>query len=187
MQKDITWHGLAWKSEEHCEIEASDAGIEARGSVYGTTEDGTDFEIGYVIELSPEWEVQHVLVNDAKHEGSSLDLQRENDQWFDAEGMHLEEFDRVEYIDLALTPLTNTLPIKRLPFTNNETHKISVLYVDLPKLELRKVEQCYTKLGKNTYRYQDIEILDFTADIVVDDDGLVVVYPNLFTSVVSVE
>ncbi|MEK7153856.1 MAG: putative glycolipid-binding domain-containing protein [Patescibacteria group bacterium] len=52
---------------------------------------------------------------------------------------------------------------------------------------MRKVEQCYTKLGKNTYRYQDIEILDFTADIVVDDDGLVVVYPNLFTSVVSVE
>jgi hypothetical protein len=50
----------------------------------------------------------------------------------------------------------------------------------LPKFEWRRLEQYYTKIGNNTYRYQDGERPDFQADIVVDDDGLVLVYPGLF-------
>jgi len=179
MQKKITWHGQAWQSEEQCEISSSEAGIEVRGSIQGTSEDGQDFEINYTLELSPEWQIQHVVVRDAKDEGNELDLQYENGQWFAVDGWHLGNFDHVEYVDITLTPLTNTLPIRHLEFAEGEPQSISVLYIDLPSFKVRKVDQYYTKIGKNTYRFQQD---DFTADIVVDDEGFVVVYPNLFTA-----
>lgn len=182
MQKGISWRGQAWSSAEHCEVAASEAGIEARGSIAGTTEDGTEFEIKYSLELSPDWDIQHVVVRDMKNEGNELDLQRENDQWFDVDGMHLEKFDNVAFVDISLTPFTNTLPIKRLQFEGDQPQRIDVLYIDLPKFELRRVSQFYSKIGKNTYRFQQD---DFSADLVVDEDGLVVVYPELFTSAVE--
>lgn len=182
MQKKITWRSQACQSEEHCEISSSDAGIEIRGSVQGTADDGKEFEINYTLELSPEWQVQHIVVRDAKDEGNELDLQYENGQWFDVDGWHLEAYDGVEYVDLTITPSTNTLPIKRLAFEGREPQKIDVLYIDLPSFQTRRVEQYYTKLGKHTYRYQDGERPDFIADIVLDDDDFVAIYPNLFTS-----
>jgi uncharacterized protein len=185
MQKKITWHGKQQVSTETCEISASEAGIEVRGSVAGVSDDGTEFEIKYTLELSPEWDIQHVVVRDVKNEGNELDLQRENGQWFDVDGLHLEEFDGVEFVDMTITPLTNTLPIKRLQFDGDEPQKINVLFIELPEFNIRRVEQIYSKIGKNTYHYQDIEVPDFVADLVVDDDGLVIIYPRLFTSKVE--
>ncbi|HET8670324.1 MAG TPA: putative glycolipid-binding domain-containing protein, partial [Candidatus Saccharimonadales bacterium] len=156
--------------------------IEVRGSVEGTASDGTEFEIKYSLELSPQWEIQHVIVRDVKNEGNELDLQRENGQWFDVDGLHLEEFDDVEYVDLSFTPLTNTLPIKRLHLEGNEPQKIDVLYIELPAFSFQRAEQYYARLGKHTYRYYEAKAPDSVADLVVDDDGLVLIYPGLFTS-----
>lgn len=180
--RSISWRALAWDGAEQLTLQVGDAGIEARSELKGVTEDGVSFELHFTVELSPEWQVQHVVIVDADDEGKHLDLQYENSQWFDAGENHLEEFDGISFVDFSLSPFTNSLPIRHLNFEDAEPQKIEVIFIDLVTFELYRAEQYYSRLGKNTYHYQDVERPDFQADIVVDDDGLVVVYPGLFTA-----
>jgi hypothetical protein len=179
-KRTIVWRALAWEGQEQLTLQIGDAGIEARSELRGMTEDGTPFELRYTVELSPEWQVQHVVIVDALDEGKHLDLLYENGQWIDSGENHLEEFDGVRFVDFSLSPFTNSLPVNNLRFEGNEAQKIEVVYIDLETFQLHRAEQYYTKLGKSTYHYQDVDRPDFQADIVVDDDGLLLVYPGLF-------
>jgi hypothetical protein len=82
-------------------------------------------------------------------------------------------------VDLTASPLTNTLPIRRLNLLEAETgvaHRISVAWVILPSLEVVQADQIYTLLDPGVVRYASET---FSADLTVDDDGFVVEYPGL--------
>jgi uncharacterized protein len=76
-------------------------------------------------------------------------------------------------VDLAGSPLTNTLPLRRLGFADAT---ITAAWVLLPSLAVVPAEQAYKKLGPGRVRYTSGT---FTADLEVDDDGYVVRYPGL--------
>lgn len=176
-KRSITWKALAWEGTEECTIEATDSGVRVESHLSGTTEDNVPYEISYLLELTPDWTAQHVLVKDATDEGKYLDLVRENGRWLDPDGVHLTDFDSCDFVDITLTPLTNTLPIKNLRFEGKEPVAIDVLYVNLPGFTIGRKTQGYSKVGDHTYHFQQ---RDFSADIVTDDDDLVVIYPGLF-------
>ena len=82
-------------------------------------------------------------------------------------------------IDLTGSPMTNTLPIRRLNLLRAETgvaHRISVAWILLPSLEVVQADQIYTRVGEGTIRFASET---FSADMVVDDDGFVAHYPGL--------
>lgn len=82
-------------------------------------------------------------------------------------------------VDLAGSPLTNTLPIRRLDLLKAETgvsHRLSVVWVLLPSLEIVQADQIYTRLGDHRVRCAGET---FSADLTVDDEGYVVAYPGL--------
>ncbi|WP_436524740.1 putative glycolipid-binding domain-containing protein [Actinoplanes sp. HUAS TT8] len=82
-------------------------------------------------------------------------------------------------VDLGASPLTNTLPIRRLDLLSGETglsHRLSVAWVLVPSLEVVQADQIYTPLGSGQVRYASET---FAADLTVDDDGFVVDYPGL--------
>ncbi|GIE89500.1 putative glycolipid-binding domain-containing protein [Actinoplanes regularis] len=82
-------------------------------------------------------------------------------------------------VDLSGSPLTNTLPIRRLGLLNSETglsHRLSVAWVLVPSLEVIQADQIYTPLGDNRIRYASET---FAADLTVDAEGLVLDYPGL--------
>ena len=82
-------------------------------------------------------------------------------------------------VDLSGSPLTNTLPIRRLDLVTAEpgvSHRLNVAWVLLPSLEVVQADQIYTPLGDNRIRYASET---FSADLTVDDDGFVVDYPGL--------
>jgi hypothetical protein len=82
-------------------------------------------------------------------------------------------------VDLGGSPLTNTLPIRRLDLARAETgvaHRLSVAWVLLPSLEVIQADQIYTALGAGKVRYASET---FSADLTVDDDGFVLDYPGL--------
>jgi len=89
-------------------------------------------------------------------------------------------------VDIMLTPLTNTLPIRRLALAEGESREISVVYVAAPDFTVRPFRQRYTRLddadGQQQYRYESIES-GFTADLPVDDNGYVVTYPAIWRRV----
>jgi len=82
-------------------------------------------------------------------------------------------------VDLYDSPLTNTLPIRRLGLLNQPpgtTRKITAAWILLPSLAVMPLEQTYTVLAPGKMRYSSG---DFTVDIDIDDEGYVVYYPGL--------
>ena len=84
-------------------------------------------------------------------------------------------------VDLSGSPLTNTLPIRRLGLhrAKAETgvaHRLNVAWVLLPSLEVVQADQIYTALGDGRVRFANET---FSADIDIDEDGFVVKYPGL--------
>jgi hypothetical protein len=79
-------------------------------------------------------------------------------------------------VDLYASPLTNTLPLRRLKPAVGDTFTIVAAWVMLPSLAVVASEQTYTVLAPGRVRYQSGT---FTADIDVDDEFYVVNYPGL--------
>jgi uncharacterized protein len=91
-------------------------------------------------------------------------------------GRELRELHGCKDVDLALTPATNTLPIRRLNLPVGGAESVIAAWVKVPYLEIEPLRQRYTRMTKNSYRYESDT--GFTAEIVVDDLGLVTSYPS---------
>lgn len=85
-------------------------------------------------------------------------------------------------VDLSGSPLTNTLPLRRLDLLGappGTARAITAAWVLLPSLAVVASRQTYTVLGERQVRYTDDT---FTADISLDADGYVTHYPGLATA-----
>jgi hypothetical protein len=75
-------------------------------------------------------------------------------------------------VDFNFSPSTNLLPIRRGAEGN-----VRAAWLRFPSFELQPLEQSYTRIGANVYRYASAT--GFTAEIEVNDDGLPLRYPGL--------
>ncbi len=76
-------------------------------------------------------------------------------------------------VDIYASPLTNTLPIRRLGMVD---FTITAAWVLLPSLAVVASEQAYTVVGDNRVRYASGS---FRADLDLDEHQFVVRYPGL--------
>jgi hypothetical protein len=79
-------------------------------------------------------------------------------------------------VDISLSPSTNTLPIRRLSLARGEERDVVAAWIRFPDLAIEPLPQRYVRSGESLYRYSSGGGA-FTADIEVDDLGLVVKYP----------
>jgi len=180
MQTHIGWKGLLYHSVEDCHITSNNNGTGVNGVIKGFGE-GKNFAVDYFIQLNQRWETLSFEIKSRIGE-KNFDLRAESNgegKWT-IESNEEPGYDHCFDIDISLTPFTNTLPIKRLMPAINEKHRITVLYIDVLKQETRRIDQLYTKLSDTTYKYENT-INDFSAILTVDDAGLVVHYPGIFT------
>lgn len=78
-------------------------------------------------------------------------------------------------VDLGISPLTNSLPIRRLKLNPGEASELCAAWVSFPGLTVAPLRQRYTCLAPNRYRYENLES-GFAAELEVDDAGLVIRY-----------
>ena len=89
------------------------------------------------------------------------------------------QLERALDVDLGGSPLTNTLPVRRLDLLRAEPgtrHRVNVAWVLLPTLQVVAAQQFYTAAGPGKVQYASG---NFSAELTVDDDGFVVTYPGL--------
>ena len=108
-------------------------------------------------------------------------------QRMDAAGIaHPDALDGALDCDLARCPVTNTMPMLRLGALNGlEETELTMAWVALPSLAVTASRQAYSAAhpfdlaaGRALVRYRSVGS-GFTADLTVDEDGLVVDYPRL--------
>jgi hypothetical protein len=84
-------------------------------------------------------------------------------------------------LDLAISPATKTLPIRRLDLAVGEEAEVRAACLRFPELTLEPLDQRYKRLVEATYRYQ-CDGARVVADLRVSQDGFVLNYPGLWTS-----
>jgi len=85
-------------------------------------------------------------------------------------------------VDLGISPSTNTLPIRRLNLAVGESRELTAAWVRFPELTVEPLAQRYTRLAERRYRYESI-VSGFTAELEVDDLGLVINYEGIWRRV----
>lgn len=181
---EAAWSRWDGPGLEHLRLRVREGGIEADGVVVGE-EGGTCFRARYVIRCDQHWRTRELIL-DPLDGSDPLHLSSDGEgDWRDASESALPELRGCIDVDLSVTPFTNTLPIRRLDLREGESSDIAVVYVNVPVMELGTSRQTYTCLergpGSGLYRYEDRGIFQgFTADLPVDENGLVLDYPGIF-------
>ena len=119
-----------------------------------------------------------VSVRDAAGE-RNLHILAENGRWYE-NGRHNQTVDGAIDIDLGWSPSTNTLPIRRLGLeVGQASGEFPAAWVRFPDLTLQPLPQEYVRLTGRQYRYSSRGGA-FTANLLVDDHGLVVDYQGFW-------
>ena len=82
-------------------------------------------------------------------------------------------------LDLNFSPSTNLLPIRRLNLGIGQEAAVRAAWLRFPSFKLEPLAQIYRRLDDTTYRYESAGG-SFVADLQVDSQGFVTVYPDLW-------
>jgi uncharacterized protein len=176
------WRDWSGEGLEHLVLREGSDGVRADSAVVGAA-DGEPFAARYRILCDPGWRVRRLEVSLV---GQDQGLELSSDaagHWADRSGAPRPDFAAAIDVDLTATPFTNTLPIRRLGLLSGQSETILVVYVQVPELTVTTERQRYTCLEPGRrYRFESVDS-EFTREIDVDGDGLVVMYPGLFRRV----
>ncbi|CAN0625719.1 KY49.ctg7180000000025_quiver, whole genome shotgun sequence [Burkholderia multivorans] len=176
--REVRWASLEGDGIEHLTFERGKDGIVVESVVVGQRY-GKHYGLAYRVVCDLRWHPTYAVLKVMG--GGTLELHGDGEgHWRDGAGRPLPEIDGCIDIDIAATPFTNTLPIRRLGLARGERQPIDVVYVSTPDLAVSRVRQAYACIEPDRrYRYEGI-FRDFTAEMEIDEDGLVVDYETLF-------
>jgi uncharacterized protein len=185
MQTNILWTGREYYSLENCLINDLDNGAEITSTIIGSYE-GRLYKVEYHIRTNEYWQtVLLELTSQVSNNTQMTTFEGDGKGIWTFNGKEAEQFIGCIDVDIAVTPFTNTLPIRRLQLQQGQSQQIQVIYCDLLNQVIKPVSQNYTRLSNNEYHYENIPN-DFEATIQVDESGLVVDYPGLFVRTAAV-
>ena len=162
---------------EHVDLSPADGGIHMSGVVIGSNGEAR-FGLAYRLRLDSSWGTREAYLHTTSRR--TLHLESNGQGGWTENGRSRPDLQGCIDIDIQATPLTNTLPIRRLAWTAGESVAIRLCYVEVPSLTASSQDQRYTALTPGSlYRFESLES-GFTADLPVDEDGLVLDYPSLF-------
>lgn len=183
MKRTVVWEARQWTGMEYLQVAHRGHAIIASGTVI-MVEDNLPLRIPYVIRCNLSWAVRQVSVDveNTARIGQQLSADGKG-HWTSAPGHVLTALNGCIDVDIAATPFTNTLPIRRLALQPGQSAEIKVAHISIPELSIGPAMQRYTCLEARPeggrYRYENMAS-GFTAELTVDADGLVIDYAELW-------
>ena len=144
--------------------------------------------VQYVVALAADWSTRAVEI--AMRSGDAIEprklrltvvphqrwqIEREPSQDESMPQDDVEALHGLIDVDLGFSPVTNTLPIRRLDPAIGEAIAVTAVWVRFSELTIEPLPQRYTRLAERRYRYESAGGA-FVAEIEVDDLGLVTAY-----------
>ena len=155
----------------------------AQHHLHGTAvfaEDGAPVRLDYRIVCDGRWHTRSARVagwHGARRVGVELTTDGEG-RWR-MNGADCPTVDGCLDVDLAFSPSTNLLPIRRLALPVGEGADVRAAWLTFPALELEPLPQRYERTAERQYRYAS-RGGSFTADLELDDAGFVLRYAGLW-------
>jgi hypothetical protein len=176
------WRRTDVEGLERLELVVERDAVTATSTLIGLEAGG--FRLDHRWRLSPDWRAQSVVVERwGSHDHGSMHLERAGDGWL-VDGAPRPDLVGAQEPDLSVTPFCNTFPIRRTPTEPGKSLVLDTAFIDGAALTVARSSQRYDRQGPGRVRYVDLGLsLGFEADLVVDDDGLVLRYEHLFERV----
>ena len=174
----ILWQDLETGALDRCRLEAGPDGLRLSGVVL-TAAHGTPLDVRYLVETGPGGLTRRVELELDGGAVRRVLLADGAGRWRWEGGPELAGVAGALDVDLTVTPATNTLPIRRLGLEVGQAVELSMAWVQFPGLEVVGSAQRYQRLAPDRWRFSTG---DFTAELLVDPDGLVLDYGGLFRS-----
>src|SRR3954447_20877946 len=180
--RDVLWRGVdTWRAEA-ATIELTGEGLIATGTQLGA--DPEPYRLDYRLDASAGHVTRSIVVV-ARGDGWRRELQLPRDSegvWWGTRGAGAAAaLAGALDCDLGFSPLTNTLPIRRSGLHRHAGAEDFVMaWISVPDLVVSASAQRYEHVRPGVVRYVDRGTFDgFTAELEVDEDGLVLPYPGL--------
>ena len=175
----IMWRGPAGNLDR-CTLNQTTGGWRLAGTSLLVIDDAS-YEIRYSVVLDDAWGTRTVGAH-VQGPGADRRMALSSDgtgTWSVTDEPVLELFGATD-ADLAWTPATTIVPIRRLDLAVGESGSVVAARIAFPQHEIERVTQYYERLSESTYRHSFGEL---TTEIAVDESGLVTRYGNLWTAV----
>ena len=170
------------KSFEHARAEKTARGWRLSGTVL-VAEEGQALHMEYMICCDDHWRTETAHIVQSWHgEVRRLSLRQDSPGRWSRDGMVDETLDGCTDIDLGLSPITNTLPIRRLGLAVGDTAEIKAAWVLFPALEVKAARQTYEREREQSYIYRSVTS-GFRARLDVDDEGFTREYEGIWTRI----
>lgn len=175
--RTVVWRGLAQQGIDYCSLRRTGEGWLLEGTAITLLQDGRAMRAEYKIGCDRGWRTRRVSVESAVgSEKNSMTLTVDPAGVWHTPTESLSGLRECVDIDLAITPATNTLPIRRLDLAIGQSRDVNAAWLKFPDLTLEVLPQCYTRIDSHRYRYQSGS--GFSAELQVDDFGLITSYPD---------
>jgi uncharacterized protein len=182
---------ICWTSHWSKDHEA--AGLEhlllaegvADSVVLGFDEKHGPFRLTYLLAWDASWRLSNAELTVATGQSTrSLSLRSDGQgHWRYGDGRAIDELDGCVDVDIWPTPFTNSFPIRRETIAIGEKRDFRVAWISAPDLTVQPRPQAYTRLADRLYLFENLDGSGFRAELPVDEDGVVVDYPDLFRRV----
>lgn len=177
LKRVVVWKNLLLDGTDYCGLWHNAEGWLLKGTVAGVLKEQRPVLAKYEIYCDENWSTHRVQVE--RTIGSdvrTLSLNVESRGEWRSAGQELPAVRGCDDVDLALTPATNTIAIRRLNLQIGSSESVVAAWVTFPDLTVQPLSQRYTRISKSSYRYESNT--GFSAVIAVDDLGLVTSYPG---------
>ena len=202
MTRLLLWKGVDGWTAEASRVDLRDDGLSASGTQMGV--DPVPYRLDYRLETGPRWVTSRLDVVavgegwrrhlDLRHDGAgawSCEVELAGDVDLPAAGGDLDLVKGALDCDLARSPLTNVMPVRRHDL-HRKTGGVDFLmaWVSVPDLGVHASQQRYehvrTHESGSVVRYVGAH-RDFEGLLELDPDGLVLVYPQLARRVTAAD
>jgi len=140
-----------------------------------------DCDLHYSVVADSQWRTREAHIDGLGPFGPlSLHIVASPGQWR-LNGERLAALDGSIDVDLAFTPATNLLSIRRLALEPGQSAEVVAAWLAFPASELRPLRQIYDRLPGQRYAYRCPD-LPFESELRVDGSGFVTSYPPLWIS-----
>jgi hypothetical protein len=178
MSRAITWRGLEEWLAEHAQVDLWDTGVAASGVQLGVEPE--PYRVDYHLDAPSDWVTRRLEVDTSgagwRH---SLVLEHDGAGAWTLDGEPARELDGALDCDLAFSPLTNLMPVRRHALHESPgSCDFAMAWVSVPDLAVHRSPQRYEHLRPRVVRFSSLDG-DFTADLELDAEGLVARYPRL--------
>lgn len=175
----IVWQRLDAPGHDYAALEHSELGPRLSGCAV-FVEDGVNCLLRYQVDCAPDWSTRRVEVSGYRGgETIALLLETDSDRNWLLNGAEQPQVRGCVDIDLAFTPATNLLPIRRGRPDIGSALELSAAWLRFPALTLAPLPQRYTRLSEFGYRYESRQGA-FQAELSVGPDGLPREYQGLW-------